>query len=330
MDLSLTMLGTGATVPTKARALPAQLIQYGSTRILVDCGEGTQRQMIFAGESSFGLDAILLTHWHADHYLGLFGLLKTLSFRERTEPLLLAGPRGFGRYIREHQGGMIGRLGFELDVVEVGDDSIEANGFSLVSRISDHGRASAVAWAFVEDDRPARLDAAKARELGVPSGPLMGQLARGEDVEVGGRLVLARDLIGQARPGRKIVISGDTRPCDGVRELAHRANILVHEATFLASDHNDDGSALARAKGHSTAAEAALLAVHAGPHLTVLSHISTRYPSNAVLSEARRAGRGLAVCVARDLDRYEVPLADRGMIKLVRDDRVLSPIEAAI
>ncbi|MCW2960155.1 MAG: rnz [Thermoleophilia bacterium] len=305
MDLDLVVLGSAASVPSAARGLSSALIRRGGARLLIDCGEGTQRQLMRStglGE----LDAVLLTHLHADHVLGLPGMLKTFGLRDRTEPLLIAGPPGLDRFLRVLQP-VIGRLPFRLEVEETdGMDATWSQDGCIVRAIpTDHGVPS-VGWVLEEEDRPGRFDVDHARALGVREGADFGVLQRGGDViAADGTTVTSSQVLGEHRSGRTIVYTGDTAACVAVREAAHEATLLVHEATFLEVDADR-----ARETGHSTAHDAALTAAAANVELLVLTHVSTRYMPREIEREAR--GVFAASVVARDFDLVELPFPERG------------------
>src|SRR5215210_3395612 len=305
MDLSLFFAGTAGSVPTARRGLPALLLRAGGDRMLFDCGEGTQQQLL----RSVGLpelDAVFLTHFHLDHWLGLLGMVKTFDLRARERPLTLYGPPGL-RALIEAMRPVIGRTGYPLGVVELEPhEEVEYDGYVVGAFPVDH-RVTAYGYAVVEDDRPGRFDADAARALGVAEGPDFGRLQRGE--EVGG--VRPEQVVGDDRPGRRIVYSGDTAPCQAVEVLAEGADVLVHEATFLS-----DERARASDTGHSTAAQAAELARDAGVRLLALTHLSTRYFPREIRDEARAVFPNTVV--PHDFDAIEVPFPERGEPALVK------------
>jgi ribonuclease Z len=312
VDLSLFFAGTAGSVPTARRGLPAMLLRAGGERLLFDCGEGTQQQLL----RSVGLpelDAVFLTHFHLDHWLGLIGMVKTFDLRARERPLTLYGPPGL-RALFDALRFVLGRTGYPLRLVELEPHEEVRFGGYLVAAFPVEHRAPAYGYAFVEDDRPGRFDAAAARALGVPAGPEFGRLARGETV----RGVRPEQVVGPARPGRRIVISGDTRPCQTTEVYAHEADVLVHEATFL-----EEERARARETAHSTAAQAAELARDAGVRLLALTHLSTRYFPREVRDEARAVFP--ATVVPRDFDAIEVPFPERGDPALVKAEHEPAP-----
>jgi ribonuclease Z len=312
MDLSLFFAGTAGSVPTARRGLPALLLRAGGDRILFDCGEGTQQQLL----RSVGLpelDAIFLTHLHLDHWLGLLGMLKTFDLRARERDLTLYGPPGLQALIQAMRV-VIGRTGYRLSIVELEPhEEVERDGYVVAAFPVEH-RVAAYGYAFIEDDRPGRFDAAAAEALGVRPGPDFGRLQRGETV--GG--VHPEQVVGPDRAGRRIVLSGDTRPCQSTEVYAEEADLLVHEATFL-----EDERARARQTGHSTASEAATLAREAGVQLLALTHLSTRYFPREVRDEARSVFP--ATVVPRDFDAIEVPFPERGAPALVKGEAPPEP-----
>ena len=310
MDLDLVFLGTSASAPTAARGTAATLLRRGGDRVLVDCGEGTQRQLLRSDIGLVDLEDVFLTHLHADHVLGLPGMLKTFALRGREAPVAVHGPRGTRGLLRA-LGVVVGNVPYELEVVELRPgDVVERGGYRIEAFAVIHG-GGAIGYALREDGRPGRFDVEAADALGVPDGPARGALQRGEAVTLeGGRVVRPDEVVGLARLGRSVVLSGDTAPAKSVVEAADGADVLVHEATFLA-----DERARARETEHSTAAEAALVAREAGVGLLALTHLSARYSVSEVAEEARALFP--QTVVPRDFDLLEVPLPERGAPKLV-------------
>jgi ribonuclease Z len=309
VDLSVLFLGTAGSMPTVQRAPASLLIRRGGDRILIDCGEGSQRQLL----RSVGLpdlEHVFLTHYHADHFLGLPGMLKTFTLRGRTRPITVYGPRGLGALMSDLRR-IYGRLSYELNTVELGpSDAVEFSDFRIGAYSVVH-RTEAVGYALVEDERPGRLDPDRAAQLGVPSGPLLGALQRGEAVDVGGRRVVPEDVVGEARPGRRLVFSGDSQPCTATVAVAQGAELLVHDGTFAHEERER-----ARQTGHSTALEAAQLAREANVSLLALTHLSSRYFGPTIEQEARAAFE--RTVVPRDFDVIEVPYRERGEPALIK------------
>ncbi|MCB0882898.1 MAG: ribonuclease Z [Thermoleophilia bacterium] len=311
MDLWITFLGTAASVPSRARGTSATFVARGGARLLIDCGEGTQRQFLRSGLGLADVDAIFITHLHGDHVLGLPGLVKTYALRGRTKPLHIYGPAGLNRFL-----GWVEPLmrtnAFRVVAHEVkpGQDAHRLDGARVEAFATEHGVPS-VGWALVEDDRPGAFDADAARALGVTPGPDFGVLQRGGTLEVGDRVVSPADVMGPPRRGRRVLFTGDTQPCAQTVLAAEGADVLVHEATFLAAD-----AGRARETRHSTAAEAAEVAARAGVRTLVLTHLSGRYPPRDVKREAQ--GAFPEVLVPRDFDQLEVPFPERGQAALRR------------
>ena len=299
--LRVTFLGTASARPTVRRNVSALAVQREGDLFLFDCGEGTQRQMMRFGVG-FGVQAIFVTHLHADHYLGITGLLRTMTLQDRQEPLRIWGPVG-GAETLESLVGLGGeRIGFPVEVGELSaDGAVEYEGYAVRSFRTRH-TASSLGFVLAEDDRPGRFDIAKARSLGVPEGPLYSDLQRGETVRLqDGQTVEADEVVGPPRAGRRLVYTGDTSPCGSVVEAAQHADLLIHEATFGKEERDR-----ARRTDHSTAEQAAEAAKRAGVRELLLTHLSARYSeqperlaeeARAVFEPTRVAHDGLVVQV---------------------------------
>ncbi len=303
--LRLTFLGTSSSRPTVRRGVACLAVQRGGDLYLFDCGEGTQRQMMrFA--VGFGVREIFISHMHADHYLGIPGLLRTMSLQDRTEDLVVRGPAGAETALRAAL--QIGgdHLGFSVVVKGLEpEEEVSFGEYSVRAFRTDHTAAS-LGFALVETDRLGRFDVTKARTAGVPEGPLFGRLHHGHDVELpDGTQIKASDLVGHSRPGRRLVYSADTRPCQTVRDAATGADLLVHEATF----GNDDLQRAIETR-HSTAREAAEVAAAAGVGRLVLTHFSARHSEQPgrLVAEARSVFPD--VSAAEDGMSIEVPLRE--------------------
>ncbi len=308
MDLSVAFLGTGGAVPSARRSTASLLVARGGERLMFDCGEGTQRQL----QKSLGLvqvDEIYLTHFHADHFLGLPGLLKTYDLTDREAPLTVYGPRGLEDLFKT-LGRLIGRLGFRLDLVELEPgDVMELEGAEIRAFEVAHS-VRACGYALVEDERPGRFDIEAAKRLGVPEGPAFAALQRGETVTGSEGPVAPAQVVGEARPGRTVVITGDTGPCSATVEAARGAELLVHDASF-----SEEERQRARDTGHSTVGQAAEVAAEAGVGMLAAVHISSRYHVGAVLEEARAVFE--ATVAPRDFDLVEIPFPERGGPELI-------------
>ena len=313
MDLDLLFLGTSASMPTAQRAPAAFLVRRGGEKLLFDCAEGTQRQLQRSVVGLADLEDIFLTHLHADHFLGLPGMLKTFALRGRDEPgLTVHGPRGL-KELFVNLRPFLGRLPYPLTLVELEPgESLERGEYRIEAFAVDHG-VSAVGYALVEHERPGRFDVDAADELGVPPGRERGMLQGGEPITLSdGRVITPDAVLGPGRAGRKVVLTGDTAPSPAVVQAAHHADLLVHEATFAA-----DEKARARETLHATAAEAAEVARLAEVRLLALTHVSTRYFGSELAREAREIFP--ETVVPRDFDLIEVPFAERGSPQLVKN-----------
>jgi ribonuclease Z len=309
MDLDVFFAGTAGSVPTARRGLPALLVRRGGDRMLFDCGEGTQRQLV----RSIGLpdvQDVFLTHFHVDHWLGLPGMLKTFDLRGREVPLAVHGPPGLGE-LHKLLRSVYGRLRFELTWVELQPgEAVRRDGYTVAPFAVEH-RVPAYGYALWEDQRPGRFDPQLAADLGVQPGPDFGRLQRGETV--GG--VAPQQVMGEPRPGRKLVITGDTAPCPALGVAAHQADLLVHEATFV-----EEERARAAETAHATAVQAAEAAREAGVRMLALTHLSTRYGGRELRDEARAVFPNTVV--PHDFDAVELPLPERGEPRLVRWEEV--------
>jgi len=306
MDLSVFFAGTAGSAPSARRGLPAVLIRRGAERMLFDCGEGTQRQLL-RSVGLADLDAVFLTHFHADHWLGLPGLLKSFALRERSEPLTVYGPRGLAELMSVMRI-VYGKLPYRLTIAELEPaQAVRRDGFSIAAVPVSHRGSASFGYALVEDERPGHLDPQLAEALGVRPGPDFGRLQRGEIVDG----VRPEQVMGAVREGRKIVLSGDTAPCEALAIAAHQADVLVHEATFTEEERER-----AHQTSHSTALQAAALAREAEVRLLVLTHVSSRYAGGELREEARAIFP--ATEAARDFDTVEVPFPERGPATLVR------------
>ncbi|RMH14243.1 MAG: ribonuclease Z [Gemmatimonadetes bacterium] len=302
--IRVTFLGTCAARPTVRRNVSALALQREGDLMLVDCGEGTQRQMM-RFQTGFAVRDIFITHLHADHFLGLTGLLRTMALQGRTDPLRIFGPAGSERVLRRAVGLGVDRVSFPVHVSELAHgEAVRRDRYRIEALAVRHG-TPANGYALVEDDRLGRFDVQRARELGVPEGPLFGRLHRGEAVEVEGRTVRPDDVVGPPRPGRRVVISGDTEPCDAVIEAARGAALLIHEATFGA-----DEADRARQTHHATARDAADVAVRAHARRLILTHISARYSDDPGPLEQEARALYPAAVVAHDGLVVELPYED--------------------
>lgn len=308
MDLAVTFLGTGGSVPSARRSTASVLVSRGGDRLLFDCGEGTQRQM----QRSLGLvqaDEIYLTHFHADHVLGIPGLLKTYDLTDRQVPLKIYGPPGLSELFQVFSP-LIGRLKFTLDLIELSNlDPIPHDGYEIRPFEAAHS-ARALGYALVEKERPGRFDPDAAAAAGVPEGPAYAALQRGETVEGQAGPVTPDRVMGPSRPGRTVVITGDTAPSPATVSAAADADLLVHDASFA-----EEEAQRAAETGHSTVGQAAAVAAEAHVKLLALVHISSRYHVGKVIEEAKEVFE--PTVAPKDFDVIELPFPERGAPHLV-------------
>ncbi|HWK90561.1 MAG TPA: ribonuclease Z [Longimicrobium sp.] len=302
--MRITFLGTAAARPTVGRNVSSLIVQREGDVIMFDCGEGTQRQMMRYG-TGFTFTDIFFSHLHADHFLGVIGLLRTLGLQAREEPVDLWTPRGTAELLRQAVDLGVERVPFEVRITELeAGQAVERGVYDIVPFRTSHGGRS-LGYAIVEHPRLGRFNAEKARELGIPEGPLWGRLHHGQPVEVDGKTFSPADVVGGERPGRRVVYTGDTRPCAGTREMARSADLLIHEATFA-----DDEADRAATTGHSTARQAAELARDAGALRLALTHFSPRYADDPRILEREARTAFPDVVAAYDGLVIEVPYRD--------------------
>lgn len=304
-QVSLHFLGTGGSWPSADRNVAATVLKRGGDVLLFDCGEGTQRQFQKSGLSYMAIQRIFLSHLHGDHCYGLPGLFKTMQLNERTAPLEVYGPRGLDALMEVY--GQIASVKGQYDIswreLKEGD-VVPGDGYAIHCKRMNHG-ALDLAYAYMEESRPGRFDKAKALALGVPEGPLFRRLQMGETVQAkDGKKVAPSEVLGGGRPGRKIVVTGDTGPCEALVEFAASADVLISEATYCS-----DMVAKAQEYGHMTAAWAAETARRANVKELILTHISPRYAGpEQHLAEAKPVFANTRI--AKDFLAVEVPLVD--------------------
>jgi ribonuclease Z len=311
VDLDLVFLGTSGSMPTAQRAPTATLVRRGGERLLFDCAEGTQRQLLRSKIGLVELKEIFLTHYHADHYLGLPGMLKTFALRGRETAITIYGPPGLRKLFVALKV-IFGQLTYPYYLEELRPGKVLDRGdYDLVAFPVEHG-LHAIGYGLVERPRPGRFDPDTANELGVPEGPERGALQAGRAVTLpDGRTVTPEMVLGPERAGRKLVLAGDTGPSQTVLEVSRYADVLVHEATFC---HEEEERA--RETGHSTALDAAALAREADVRLLALTHLSPRYVGGQVAREARTVFP--ETVVPKDFDIIEIPFQERGGPRLLK------------
>jgi len=300
--MKLVFLGTSGSIPTVQRGLPAIALKRDRELLLFDCAEGTQRQMALAGLSPMKLSKIFITHLHGDHFLGLAGLVQTLSLMGRTKKLEVYCPPGMKERIERYLGIPFFTLMFEVEVheLEPGEELVQ-EGYAIKTCGVEHP-VPALAYALIEDPRPGKFYPEKAIALGVKPGPDFSRLKAGQSIKLrDGRVIKPEQVTSHPRPGRKVVYAGDTRPCESVTELARGADVLIHDCTLA-----DELAERAAETGHSTPAEVAKIAKLADVKQLVLVHISPRYEDDdsALLAQAKQIFPNTVI--ARDLMELDV------------------------
>jgi len=300
--LRIIFLGTGGSLPTRNRNPSAVIVNLKGELLLFDCGEGTQQQMMRAKTGMMSLSSIFVSHFHADHFLGIPGLIQTMSFLGRKEPLTIYGPEGTREFTEFFKVLGYCNLKYEVRGVELSPgDVVEGKDYIVRALKTEHSVPS-LGYALIENPRPGRFNRERAVELGVPPGPLFAKLQKGSSVEVNGKTVMPEEVVGASRPGRTIIYSGDTRPCEAVLEASRDADLLIHDGSFA-----DEMADWAEESMHSTAGEVAALAKEAGVRQLVLTHISSRYTDDVepILKDSKKVFEN--VIVAEDLMELEVP-----------------------
>jgi ribonuclease Z len=295
-------LGTSGSTPTATRNLPAIVIKRKGELILLDCGEATQQRMIQAKVGFRRNIKIFITHMHGDHVLGLPGLLQTMSLFDFQSPLKIFGPPGLKRFIDVIIETLKFKLTFPLLIREIDEGIIcKEKEYYIQASWTDHSIPN-LAYALIEQERPGKFSPEKALFLGVPQGPLWSKLQQGEIITIdNGRVVTPKQILGPSRRGRKIVYSGDTRPCESILNFAKDADLLIYEATF-----SDDYEELAHENMHSTPTQGAKIAKKAGVKKLLLTHISPRFDDMAVfLNNAKKIFPETEV--ANDLLTLKIP-----------------------
>jgi ribonuclease Z len=308
MSLQIVFLGTGGSVPTPKRGLPAILIQRENEQVMFDCGEGTQRQIIKAKTGFHKKMKIFITHMHGDHMLGLPGLLQTMAMLDREREVEIFGPPGITEFLENIKETVQFALTFPVEIREIEEAGVvyDEKAYSVRATWANHVIPS-LAYAFDEKARPGKFYPEKAKALGIPEGRLWSRLQQGQKVRLqDGRVVEPEQVVGSPRRGRKVMYTGDTRPFEELTMLAADADLLIHDATL------DDGLAeRAKQDGHSTPRQAARDARRAKAKQLVLTHVSARYNDTSILLEqARKIFKNTVV--AEDFMKLEIPLLETG------------------
>ena len=271
--------GTGASVPSRERSQSCVAVRSNKDIILFDCGEGSQRQIMISPFSFMKIKAIFISHMHGDHFLGLPGLLQTMSMSSRKDDILVVGPAGFKDTLQCVMDACGGNISYNVDIIEASDgDTFVFKGFTVKTFGVIHN-IPALGFVLEENERPGRFDKNKAISLGLKEGPEFSRLQKGETVNG----VRPEDIIGPVRRGRKVVYSGDTIRCERLTEIAKDADVLIHEATYSSAD-----AALAEEHMHSTTADAARTAKDADVSLLMITHMSNRYEDLSELEKECR------------------------------------------
>lgn len=274
--MKLLFLGTGAMVPTRERNVSSVLLEYEGEFILMDCGEGTQRQMNIAGYNRTKVKKILLTHWHGDHVSGLIGLIQTIGNVPHPGTLTIVGPKGTQEHMHHLTNSAIFDKRLTLDVQEVfaatPQKVLDEAKYEIWAANVDHG-VPTLAFSFVEKDTR-RIDLVKAESLGLRPGPLMGKLQKGNEVELDGKTITPSQVT-YVQEGRKVAYVMDTVKCDNAVRIAEDAEVVICESTFLSSEHQEK----AEEYDHLSARDAAEIARDANAKKLFLTHFSQRYPN---------------------------------------------------
>ena len=307
MSLRIMFLGTSGAIPTSNRGLPAVLIQRENELIMLECGEGTQRQMTRAKVGFHKSMKIFLSHLHGDHVLGLPGLLQTMALMDRKKEIEIYGPEGTSSFLACVKETLRFVLTFDVKVQEIRDAGVVCDEPDYVVEAiwADHVTPT-LAYAIMEKTRPGKFFPEKATALGVPKGELWSKLQHGEPVMLSeGKVIKPEEVCGPRRRGRKIVYSGDTRTFKGFTKFAARADLVVHEATF-----DDTLAEKAELDGHSTPSQAAFQAKRAKAKMLALTHVSARYSdATLLLQQAKRVFENTVV--AEDFMVLELPLGEQ-------------------
>ncbi|MBC7081146.1 MAG: ribonuclease Z [Thermoplasmatales archaeon] len=283
MQLYIYFLGTGGSWPTVQRNVSSIAIKRGGEVLLFDCGEGTQRQLQKSEISYMQIKRIFITHFHGDHILGLPGLIQTFQLNDRKEDLHIYGPKGINELVHE-----IAHLGYFKPSYKIyshelnENDCVDFDGYKIKCIFVEHN-VPTLAYCLEEDIRPGKFNKERALSLGIPEGHLFRELQKGKSIEINGKIITPDMVLGEPRPGRKIIISGDTMPCSKLVEFAKKSDVLIHDATF-----SSDMEEKAKEYFHSTAMQSAQIAKEAEVEMLILTHISPRYKNAKILEEEAR------------------------------------------
>lgn len=304
-ELRITFLGTSAAVPTFKRGLSSIALTRGSELLLFDAGEGMQQNFIKARLGMNRKMKIFVTHMHADHCVGLLGLLQTMSLQGRQRAVDIFGEPRLAEFIKENMRIIHFGLVFEVNLHTIEREGIvtKSRDYQITCCESSHS-VPAYSFCVTEFDRPGKFDIEEAKRLGIPEGELYSELQKGNDILMNGRTLCSSQVVGPPRPGRKIGISGDTRPTEKLRRFFKGCDLLIHESTYGQDEH-----AKAVESFHSTATEAAFLAKSCSAKKLYLTHFSARYENTIdLVNEARRIHNNTEA--AEDLEVVYIPYAE--------------------
>lgn len=284
-QLRIIFLGTGGSWPTVKRNVSSIAVKRGSEIILFDCGEGTQRQFQQSNLSYMQISKIFITHFHGDHFLGIPGLIQTMQLNDRDKPLHIYGPKGMTELTNQLLTLGYFRPSYRIIAHDITDgEEIKFDDYSISALKVSHN-VPALAYSVKEYQRAGKFNKSKALKMGIPEGPLFSKLQKGQTITLpDGKNVTPDIILGPSRKGRKIVISGDTKPCDQMIGFSEDADILIHEGTFDTRLQD-----IAKDYGHTTAAQAAEIAKRARVEKLFLVHISPRYLDYHVLEDEARS-----------------------------------------
>lgn len=281
--MEITFLGTSSAVHSYERNHPSIVIKAFGEVMMFDCGEGTQRQLIYAKISPMKISKIFITHYHGDHILGLPGLLQSMNFRGREKKLTIYGPKGLNKVINAIYNLGFTKIDFPIEFIEIGSEIVEKTKEYIIKSQEVKHQVPSLAYSIEELKKP-RFLREKAIDLGVPVGPDFGRLHNGEEVEINGKIIKPEQVLGPPRKGRKITYSGDSAPCEEMIELAQDSTVLIHESTYVNEDKDK-----AEEHFHSTSSDAACIAKESNSKRLILTHFSTRYQNtDQLLNEARK------------------------------------------
>ncbi len=298
--MKLVFLGTAGAQPTVDRGLTCICLEKEAEILMFDAGEGAQLSYLKSGLGWNKKMKIFVTHLHGDHCVGILGLLQTMTMQNRTEPLEIYGPEGIEEFIAANIKVLNFGLSFPVMITSIEEEKVvDEKTYSVFSCKADHS-VPAYSYLFEEKDKPGRFNTEKAKQLGIPEGKLWNQLQNGHEIKVGDKIVKPSEVLGEKRPGKKIGISGDTRPTKELEEFFKNCNYLSFDSTFL-----DELKDKAIETYHSTAKEAATLAKNANVENLILTHFSARYKDESVLVDEAKTIHG-SVIGAKDLLEIEI------------------------